>query len=163
MKPEDFGGIFTAEDLWLRAVCRKSFFSLLRSGVRKSLLVPVVAAQFSVRPSEIAFLDDRLENIRDMASSGVGLNMLAPRARIQGNNLVSFDLDSVLREVLEWSNKDGNRKTDGLQTEIPAATRTVGNWCHTGLFLHGPKMQIFNRLRSTLRKIRSANLTHPHL
>ena len=75
---EKIVGCYAANQITRSAIVNGKFRSLLRHGLYKSYILPHIQRKYGIKPENVAILDDRKENLDDMALNGVGLTMLGP-------------------------------------------------------------------------------------
>jgi hypothetical protein len=144
-------GIMAAEDL-LRAGFRQGGpIGLIRWGLRKSWILPVVEQRFGVSRGHTAFIDDRLDNLHDLLDHGLGLALHAPSdVTATGQSLISFDFRAALDHVAAW--REG-RSGEKLVSLAPKEF-LLGDWQRTGLHTKKQGRHVFNAARRIGRMVR---------
>jgi hypothetical protein len=150
LPPTALEGILAAEDLFRAGLRHGGPLGLLRHGLRKSWVLPLIERRWGVPPERIAFVDDRLDNLEDLMARGLGLALHAPSA-VTGTRLVSFELAEVVRLFVAWRQ---GRMPDGLVALAPAAS-AVGPWQRTGLHTRREGRHAFNLARRLGRLART--------
>lgn len=96
---------YAAEDIAYAGATRRPLH-LLRNGLRKSLVLPAIASASGVATNRLCLVDDRLENIEDTLSAGIGLGILAPFARAPDRTIDSFRFCDMIQAFLTWADRD---------------------------------------------------------
>ena len=78
-------------------------WQLLRKGLRKSWALPAIERRYRVDRKNIAFIDDRLDNIEDLVANEVGVALHAPSGINDDGSLISFDFEQAMRMLREWN------------------------------------------------------------
>jgi hypothetical protein len=146
----EFADVLTAEDILTAALKSRQRWRLLQLGLRKSWILPEVETRHKVARRDIAFIDDRLDNLEDMRASGIGLGLLAPSGvSDDGSKLISFDINQIGSLLKDW-NYQG---TPHILT-LAAREINVEQWCRTGLSTESAPLQTINRIRACGRIMR---------
>ena len=142
-------GIIAAEDILNAAFAYGTPWKLLRMGLRKSWALPAVERRYQVDRKNIAFIDDRLDNIEDLVGNGVGVALHAPSGISADGSLISFDFQQAVRMLREWN---GDRTIPILSV----APRIVAEseWSRTGISTDTVTMSPFNQARRYGRSLR---------
>lgn len=152
LPPAVLAGVLAAEDLFRAGLRHGGPIGLLRWGLRKSWVLPLVEERFGVPPWRTAFVDDRLDNLEDLLGHGLGLALHAPSAIAAGDaGLVSFEVDEAVRHFAAW--RDGTLP-GGLVSLAPAEA-LIGPWQRTGLHTRRQGLHVFNVARRVGRMARN--------
>lgn len=151
--PRDaLAGVLAAEDLFRAGLRHGGARGLLRWGLRKSWVLPLVEERFGVPPGRTAFVDDRLDNLEDLLGHGLGLALHAPSDIATGDaGLVSFELDEAVRLFAAWA---AGTLPGGLVSLAPAEA-AVAAWQRTGLHTRRQGLHAFNLARRVGRLARA--------
>jgi hypothetical protein len=147
----EVAAVIAAEDILKAALKSGRRWLLLRHGLKKSWILPEVEKRYGVARRDIAFIDDRHDNLEDMLENGIGLAILAPSGMaIDGLNLVSFDLKQIVRLLEDW-------KGERVPHILTLASREISieRWRRTGVGTNQGSQHIFNKARRYGRMIRS--------
>src|ERR1700760_1928859 len=90
-------GIIAAEDILRAAFTYGPLWKLLRVGLRKSWALPAIERRYQVARKNIAFIDDRFDNIEDLVANGVGVALHAPSGINDDGSLTGFALRHALQ------------------------------------------------------------------
>jgi hypothetical protein len=142
-------GLMAAEDILNAALVYGTPWQLLRSGLRKSWALPAIERRYRVDRKNIAFIDDRLDNIEDLVGCGVGIALHAPSGINDDGSLISFDFEQVAGMLREGS---GERRPPILSIAPRTVTHSELNW--TGIGTDSFTMSSFNRARGYGRSLR---------
>jgi hypothetical protein len=97
---EGFNGfakdIIAAEDIIRAAILTGQFFSLVRHGIQKRLILRTVERKYGIEPRRFAILDDNPSNVDGILRAGGGLGLLAPKPEITDREITTFDFEKVL-------------------------------------------------------------------
>lgn len=96
-------GCVAAEDLLRTALTSGHLFAPMRRGLRKSLILRSLCRSLSLSPSQIAFVDDKRENVEDMLTVGIGLGLIAPFDPRRKDALKTFELDQLHDVFFHWA------------------------------------------------------------
>jgi hypothetical protein len=142
-------GLMAAEDILKAAFAFGTPWQLLRKGLRKSWVLPAVERRYRVQRQNIAFIDDRLDNIEDLVSNGVGVALHAPSRMNFDGSLISFDFAQAARMLQDWT---GDRSPPILSV----APRIVApsDWSRTGVSTGRLVTSPFNQVRGYARSLR---------
>jgi hypothetical protein len=135
--------VITAETILVEALRRGEIGTLLRRGLRKSLVLSVVEKRFGVERSRIAFIDDRVDNLDDLAAQGLGLAMLAPSHHFGASRMVTFEIAQAAEAFLAWTRVC----VAGTRIHLPGVEVEVEPWRRSGLCTTVEGRSIFNRVR----------------
>ncbi|MBK1658106.1 hypothetical protein CKO45_07675 [Paracraurococcus ruber] len=145
--------IMAAEDLLLAAMRTGGPMQLLRRGLCKSWILPVVEARHGVPRGRMAFIDDRVDNLDALGRHGVGLRLHAPSGFVaDGPRMVSFDVADAVAAIRHW-------QSAGDGPACVALTRRcydVAPWRRTGLHTRKESLHAFNAARMVMRHLRQA-------
>jgi hypothetical protein len=146
-------GVVAAEDIFRAALMSGRPWMLASRGMRKSWALPLVERRYGVARARMAFIDDRLDNLRDMLSHGIGLAVHAPSdIAADGSLITSFDFQDVVVLLNAW-------KGDRSVTEIAMLEPRVVAVAHrhrTGLDTRRQSLNAFNRVRRIGGAVRRA-------
>jgi hypothetical protein len=140
-------GIIAAEDIF-KAACLSQPWRLFRDGLRKSWALATVERRYGINRQNIAFIDDRQDNITDMMSNSVGLAILAPSGIIaDGSGIESFDIGQMIQTLKEWS---------GSPSFVSLRPRhfSIEDWSRTGIHTGYSARHIFNHTRHYIGRMR---------
>jgi len=151
--PDELAGVRAAEDLLIAGLSLGALPTVLRHGLRKSLILPGLAREMSVLPRDVAFIDDVERNIDDLLSHGIGLGIHVPSHLDEGGEgYVSFDLDDAVAAFEAW--RDSGEV--GRRVAPAGVARAVEGWSRTGLCTTAQGDHLFNRARRIARRVRVA-------
>jgi hypothetical protein len=142
-------GIIAAEDILHAAFAYGTLWKLLRMGLRKSWALPAIEHRYRVDRKNIAFIDDRLDNIEDLVAHGVGVALHAPSGISDDGSLISFNFGQVLRMLREWN---GDRTLRVLS--VAPCIVAESEWSRTGISTGTLTMSPFNHARRYGRSLR---------
>ena len=134
--------LLAAEDILSAAFAHGTPWQLLRKGLRKSWVLPVVERRYQIDRKNVAFIDDRLDNIEDLVHHGIGIALHAPAGIDEKGNLISFDFQEAMRILCEWD--------EGQTPHIVAVSPRIimtSDFLHTGVSTKGYTASLFNRGR----------------
>lgn len=145
------GGIMAAEELLRAGLKHGGVAGVVRHGLRKSWILPLIEERFGISRKDIAFIDDRLENLQDLLAHGLGLALHAPSDVVAARRaLVSFDFAEALERIAEW--REG--RLGGGIVALPAREYSVLEWRRTGLHTRRQGRHVFNMARRVGRAMR---------
>jgi hypothetical protein len=142
-------GLMAAEDILNAALTYGTPWQLLRRGLRKSWVLPAVERRYRVSRENIAFIDDRLDNIEDLVVSGVGVALHVPSGMNRDGSLISFDFEQAMRLLREWT---GDRSPPILS--VPTRIVVECDLSRTGISVGRFATSPFNRARGYARSLR---------
>jgi hypothetical protein len=100
--PATLAAVIAAEDLFIAGV-RHAPLRMLKHGLRKDLALAVLERRFGVDRSRIAVIDDRIDNLQDLRTAGVGLTIHVPSySSTDQRLLMTFELADALTAVRSW-------------------------------------------------------------
>ncbi len=143
-------GIVAAEDLVLAALRRGALPRLLGRGLRKSLCLSVVEARHGVARANMAFIDDRLDNLEDLLAHGVGLAMHAPSEVGPDGAITSFDFGEAAALFAAWRIERGTPRI----VPLTPIHRGLADYGRTGICTTREGVSLFNAARLVARTIR---------
>ena len=145
----DVAGLMAAEDILGAAFAYGTPWQVLRKGLRKSWALPAIERRYRIDRKNMAFIDDRLDNIEDLAGNGVGIALHVPSGINDDGSLISFEFEQVVRVLRDWNGGPAPRP-------VPIAPRIVAQskWYRTGISTDTFIMSPFNRLRRFGRLLR---------
>ena len=147
----EVAAVIAAEDILKAALKSGRRWLLLRHGLKKSWILPDVEKRYGVARQDIAFIDDRHDNLEDMLGNGIGLAILAPSGiAVDGSNLVSFDFKQLVRLLEGWN---GERVPHILT--LASKDISIEQWRRTGVGTNQRSQHIFNKARRYGRMIRA--------
>ena len=144
-------GVMAAEDILRSGLKHHGILRVVRKGLRKSLILPMVEKQFGISRTRMALIDDRLDNLEDMLANGIGLALLAPSLMENGHSLTSFDVNEAIGVFTSW----GGRERQETVVRLTALTIAVESWRKTGLNTRRQERHLFNLLRRMGRATRT--------
>jgi hypothetical protein len=142
-------GLMAAEDILAAALTSGAPWRLLRRGLRKSWVLPVIERRYRVSRERIAFIDDRLDNIQDLVEHGVGVALHAPSGIDDDGDLVSFDFAQAMHELQHWN----GGLTPPILTVNPLKV-SEAQWARTGISTGAVSTSPFNQARRYGRSLR---------
>ena len=142
-------GLMAAEDILHAGFAYGSPWQLLRKGLRKSWALPAIERRYRVDRRNIAFIDDRLDNIEDLVGNGIGIALHAPSGIDDDGRLISFDFEQAMRMLREW-NGDPAVPILSIPPRLVAATELYRTGIGTGDLTMSP----FNQARRYGRSLR---------
>jgi hypothetical protein len=144
-------GIMAAEDLLRAGLRHGGIGGLIRWGLRKSWILPVVEERFGISRQHTAFIDDRLDNLHDLLDHGLGLALHAPSAvSLSGQSMVSFEFGSALDHIAAWREGWSGVKLISLAPK----QILLSEWQRTGLHTRRQGRHVFNAVRRFGRMVR---------
>jgi hypothetical protein len=146
---KDVAGLMAAEDILNAAFTYGTPWQLLRKGLRKSWVLPAVERRYRVDRKNIAFIDDRLDNIEDLISNGIGVALHAPSGINDDGSLIGFDFEQAMQMLREW-NSDRTPSILSIAPRIVTISKSYRTGINTGTFTMSP----FNRARRYGRSLR---------
>lgn len=152
VSPQILAGVLSAEDLAYAALRYGGLWTLVRRGLRKSLILPLAEARWGLDRSCFALLDDRFENLEHMLDKGIGLAMLAPSALCSSGSLTTFDLEQATSVI---QNNHASKPEDRL-VKFDAIKIEIASWQRTGLSTSDEEVHMFNRVRTAFRRLRQS-------
>jgi hypothetical protein len=155
LAPRRLAGVLAAEDLFLAGL-RKTPVQMLKRGLRKDLILSLLEHRFGVERSRTAFIDDRLDNLRDLLAAGLGLAIHAPSI-ITGESVVTFDFAEAVAAVRDWDQRVPRQDIISLAPRQLAAPL----WQRTGLNTASHRLHAFNAARRVGRIVRQAFAGRP--
>jgi hypothetical protein len=156
-------GLVAAEDILRAALAYGNPWQLLRKGLRKSWALPAIERRYQVARKNIAFLDDRLDNIHDLVDNGVGLALHAPSGLNDDGSLISFDFEQVVCVLRDWEG-DTTVPVQPITPRILAQSEWRRTGVSTGTLAMRPLNQVrrFGRsVRNFVRRRRAFNIRKP--
>jgi hypothetical protein len=146
--------VFTANEILHSALKRGRWLSLVRHGLRKSLILPELSKNFGIDPARLCLVDDRLGNIHDMLDAGLGLGLLAPHTGRKHDTLRTFNFTEVVERFRAWAASiPENGGADGAVFKLAVCRRAVGEWCRTGMDTERASRSVFNTMRGFRRRV----------
>jgi hypothetical protein len=148
--PTSLAAVIAAEDIFLAGV-RYAPKRMLNHGLRKDLILPALERRFSIHRSQIIFIDDRIDNLQDLLSAGLGLAIHAPSYLTNdGQSLMSFDLVQAFSAIRCWQR---GALSEAL-IRLPPEELRMASWRRTGLRTTTEKRHVFNAARQIARSVR---------
>jgi 3-deoxy-D-manno-octulosonate 8-phosphate phosphatase KdsC-like HAD superfamily phosphatase len=148
-------GCFAAEDLLRSAILNGHIPDLLRVGLKKSYILPLICQKYKICSGQIAFVDDRIENVRDMLQGGVGLAIVAPWQTVSKDIFVSFEFDELITTVNAWARRTPQEDEERVLKFLEASRREIVA-CNGGTARGCEKsFSLFNTCRRAVKAGRS--------
>jgi len=149
-------GCFTAEDLLSAALMRHQYGMLLKQGLKKSFILPVLEEKYGFKKENIALVDDQPENLDVLMEDGIGLTMLAPHVVFRSqNSVMSFNLEQVISIFNKWTASHNQKQRDKITTVLENKQRYLGLWSQTRMNVDSVnKIPIY--FRRVVRKVRKS-------
>lgn len=124
---------FTAHDILRSALENHQYALLLKQGLKKSFVIPLLENKYGFKKENIAVVDDRPENLSVLVENGVGLAMLAPHtiSRCQ-NSVMSFELEQVISLFNEWIANHQRGMKEKKSIVLTGKQRHLDVWSQTG-------------------------------
>ena len=97
-----FYGCFCANDIMMGSLSVSGIKSLIRNGMLKSKALSRITKEVRIDVQDIAFVDDKPQNLKDMQDNGVGLTLQAP-SFFMNDRIVSFDFEDLLLAFKSWN------------------------------------------------------------
>lgn len=142
--------VIAAEDLFLAGI-RYAPLRMFSHGLRKDLVLPVLERRFLIHRSRIAFIDDRVDNLQDLLSAGLGLAIHAPSYLMADRQLLmTFDLADAFSAIRSWERGASPAEMIRLQPR----ELLMAPWRRTGLCTTSQKRHAFNTARQIARTMR---------
>jgi len=127
-------GCFTAQDLLKSALMNRQYGVLLKQGLKKSFILPLLEDKYGFKKENVAIVDDRPENLSVLMAGGIGLTMLAPHVVFRSqNSVMSFDLEQVIITFEKWIGNHNQEQRSTITTVLENKQRHLGFWSHTGI------------------------------
>ncbi len=147
-------GCFTAQDILYSALKSRQYSVLLKQGLKKSFILPLLEDKYGFKKENVAIVDDRPENLSVLMESGIGLTMLAPHVVFHSqNSVLSFDLEQVIITFKKWTTNHNQEPRSKIATLLEKKQRHLGRWSQTGINVDRMnKTPIY--FRRAVRKIR---------
>jgi hypothetical protein len=143
-------GVIAAEDVFLAGV-RHAPLRMLAKGLRKDLVLSVVEQKFGVERSRLAFIDDRIDNLEDLVTAGLGLAIHAPSDQATDQTvLTTFDFGEACKLIRAWDRTEQQSRIISLAPRILALSGAH----HTGLSTAAHRHHLFNVARRVGRTLR---------
>jgi hypothetical protein len=117
--------IFAAEDIIRAAILTGQFFSLVRHGIQKKLILKTASRKYGLEPKRVAILDDNPANIDGILAGGGGLGLLAPKPEITDREISTFDFEKVLAKYKSFCDEktfDRQRIKLAAEKKYPLST-----------------------------------------
>jgi hypothetical protein len=148
--PTSLAAVIAAEDLFLAGI-RYGARRMFSHGLRKDLVLPALERRFSIHRSQIVFIDDRVDNLQDLLTAGLGLAIHAPSYLADDRqSLMTFDLADAFSAIRSWHRGASPAEMIRLQ---PRELR-MAPWRRTGLCTTSEKRHAFNTARQIARTMR---------
>jgi len=145
---------YTANDLLKSALSHGLILPLLRKGMRKSLILPLISNSLGLRAYRLALIDDNLENLKDMVEHGIGLAILAPQAKLSGGILRCLDLDEALKVVKLWAEGPHTFNKTSSIVRLGSISRPITGLHYSGVVMQRSTFDFFGHFRRISRKLR---------
>jgi hypothetical protein len=149
-------GLMAAEDILSAALAYGTPWQLLRKGLRKSWALPAIERRYRVDRKNIAFVDDRLDNIQDLVGNGVGIALHAPSGINDDGSLISFHFEQVMRVLQDWNGHQARPFLSITPRIVPPS-----EWYRTGVSTGTSANSPFNRVRRFGRSLRNLRWIRP--
>ena len=144
-------GVLAAEDILQAALLSGRPWSLLRHGLKKSWVLSILEKRYGIARDQVAFIDDRRDNLEDMLSHGLGLALHAPSGiSADGATITSFDFEHAGNLMKAWG---GTRRVTEIQPLQPREIHSA-LWVRTGLNTRREALSAFNTARLFGRGVR---------
>jgi hypothetical protein len=148
---------YTANDLLKSALSHGLILPLLRKGMRKSLILPLISNSLGLQAYRLALIDDNLENLKDMVEHGIGLAILAPQAKLSDGILQCLDLDEALKVVKLWAKSphafNKTNKTSSI-VRLGSISKPISDLHYSGVVMQRSTFDFFGHFRKISRKLR---------
>jgi hypothetical protein len=148
-------GVFSANDIVLTALAKGRLRTLLHQGSLKSLILSRINETLDIQASSLAFIDDRMANIEDMRSCGVGLTIHVPKARlIESDMMETFNIDEAIASLQEWcSEKDGISSVQ-RSINLKPVIKKIDKSCKSGIIMKRHKWDFYGMTRHFIHRSR---------
>jgi len=157
LAPRRLAGVLAAEDLFFAGL-RNTPVQMLKRGLRKDLILSLLERRFGVDRSRTAFIDDRIDNLRDLLAAGLGLAIHAPSILpAESEFVVTFDFADAVAAVRDWDQATPRQDIISLAPRQLAAPL----WQRTGLSTASHRRHAFNAARRVGRVVRQAFAGRP--
>lgn len=151
---------YAAEDIAYAGAASRPLH-LLRSGLRKSLVLPAIARASGLGTNRLCLVDDRLENIEDTLRAGVGLGILAPFSLAPGPTIDSFRFSDMIQAFLMWADRDAaNTEPGGQVLRLSRETRRDEHHERTAVTFSARPIQPFPLVRRLGHALRRRSPAH---
>lgn len=155
LETEKLAGVFSASDIVSSDLSVNGLFSLLYCGSRKSRILPSISRRLNIPAANIAFIDDRWENVEDMAAHGVGLAVKVPSARLQDEkSLLTFDLSDTLSRIQAWLQNEEKEHREMQTIEVAPVLLEAYSQHFSSVKLQRQRGDLYGRIRWVLKSIR---------
>ncbi len=150
-------GVYSANDIVLSALAKGRLSRLLRHGALKSLILSRINEKLNIPALSVAFIDDRIENIEDMRSCGVGMTIHVPKARLlESDTMETFNIDEAIASLQEWSNENEYDGISPVQRSInlEPVIKKIDNSCRSGVIMKRHKSDFYGMTRNFIHRTR---------
>jgi hypothetical protein len=143
-------GVIAAEDLFFAGI-RHAPMRMFASGLRKDLVLSVVEQRFGVERSRVVFIDDRIDNLQDLVTAGLGLAIHAPSYLTTDQQiLMTFNLGNAFALIRSWDRTKSQAQIVSLSPQ--QLTMSFSN--RTGFSTMPHRHHLFNVARRVGRLLR---------
>jgi len=148
-------GVFSANDIVFSALAKGRLRILLRQGSLKSLVLSRINEKLNIQTSSMAFIDDRMANIEDMRSCGVGMTIHVPKARLLESDVMeTFNIDEAITSLQEWSNENDGISCVQRSINLKPVIKKIDNSCRSGVIMKRHKSDFYGMTRSFIHRTR---------
>ena len=148
-------GVFSANDIVFSALANGRLRTLLRQGSLKSLVLSRINEKLDIQTSSMAFIDDRMANIEDMYSCGVGMTIHVPKARLLESNLMeTFNIDEAIASLQEWSIENDTISSVQRSIHLKPVIKKIDNSYRSGIIMKRHKLDFYGMTRSIIHRTR---------
>jgi hydroxymethylpyrimidine pyrophosphatase-like HAD family hydrolase len=147
--------VYSANDIVLSALAKGRLRTLLQQGSLKSLVLSRINEKLHIQTSSMAFIDDRIANIEDMHSCGVGMTIHVPKARlIESDMMETFNIDEAIASLQEWcSEKDGISSVQ-RSINLKPVIKKIDKSCKSGIIMKRHKWDFYGMTRHFIHRSR---------
>lgn len=142
--------IFSANDIAFSSPTPRRIVSLVRHGVRKSRILAHLSSRFGIESHNVAFVDDREENVADMSMAGVGLAVHVPAARLENGRVLTYAPEELVKAIGAWidTSPRTKRRVALGRHELP-----VNPQMFSGVRMEDRNGELFARIRRLRRRL----------
>ena len=142
--------VFSANDIAFGNPTPGRIVSLLRHGARKSRILAQLFSRYGIEPNDVIFIDDREENVDDMARAGVGLAIHVPAARLENDRILTYAPEELVETIGAWADTSPREK---YQVALTGHDYPVSSKMFSGVTMEDRNGELFARIRRLRRRL----------
>ena len=142
--------IFSANDIAFGNPTPRRIISLLRYGARKSRILAYLSSRYGIGSHDVIFVDDREENVNDMAMAGVGLAIHVPAARLENDSISTYAPEELVKTIETWADMLPRKRRRIAMTRHDYP---VGPKMFSGVTMEDRNGELFARIRRIRRRL----------